>query len=71
MVLSGWNVEEGSDENAFQPDMLISLTAPKLCAKEFKGQHHYLGGRFVPQSLIDKYELKLPQYPGTSLILKL
>ena len=28
--------------------MLISLTAPKLCAKSFTGKYHFLGGRFVP-----------------------
>jgi NAD(P)H-hydrate epimerase len=28
--------------------MLVSLTTPKLCARQFAGAHHYLGGRFVP-----------------------
>jgi NAD(P)H-hydrate epimerase len=33
------------------PKMLISLTAPKLCAKYFIGENkiHYVGGRFVPK----------------------
>ncbi|KAL5256163.1 hypothetical protein ACHWQZ_G011397 [Mnemiopsis leidyi] len=43
-VPSGWEVEEGSP-NGIQPDVLISLTAPKLCAKQFRGRHHWLGGR--------------------------
>lgn len=30
-----------------RPDLLISLTAPKLCARYFRGRHHFLGGRFV------------------------
>jgi hypothetical protein len=32
---------------ALMPDVLISLTAPKLGVKAFKGRH-FLGGRFVP-----------------------
>lgn len=35
--------------NAIKPDMLISLTAPKKCAKYFTGQYHILAGRFVPK----------------------
>lgn len=60
----GWDVEKGNPEG-LQPDFLISLTAPKLCAKHFKGRYHYLGGRFVPGSLLEKYQLSLPEYPGT------
>lgn len=39
-IPSGWHVEMGppTDSPALAPDMLISLTAPKLCAKQFKGQ---------------------------------
>ena len=44
--ISGWDVENG-DPEGFQPEMLISLTAPKKCAKFFKGKWHYLGGRSV------------------------
>jgi len=51
--------------------MLISLTAPKLCAKLFKGRHHYLGGRFIPKTLEQKYELNLPKYPTTDCVVKL
>ena len=53
------------DTKSIQPECLISLTAPKLCAKLFKGKTHWLGGRFVPQDLAKKYELCLPPYPGT------
>ncbi|XP_072020975.1 NAD(P)H-hydrate epimerase-like isoform X2 [Amphiura filiformis] len=69
-VPSGWHVENG-DPNGLQPEMLISLTAPKKCAKLFKGKYHFLGGRFVPADLEKKYELSLPQYPGTDCILQL
>uniref|UniRef100_A0A0K0DUH9 NAD(P)H-hydrate epimerase n=1 Tax=Strongyloides stercoralis TaxID=6248 RepID=A0A0K0DUH9_STRER len=58
-IPSGWDVESGP------------LLAPKLCAKYFKGTGHYLGGRFIPQSLSDKYQLNLPKYQKTEGILKL
>ena len=65
-IPSGWDVEKGCpDSGGIMPEMLVSLTAPKLCAKSFKGKYHYLGGRFVPPSLAEKYELHLPEYPGT------
>lgn len=48
-VPSGWQVNDEKQEvNSLNPDMLISLTAPKKCAKCFNGQYHILGGRFVP-----------------------
>ena len=41
-------MEQGDvNGDGIKPDMLISLTAPKLCAKQFHGTH-YIGGRFVP-----------------------
>lgn len=84
-IPSGWHVEMGCskltdwqhdlDESlkipALQPDCLVSLTAPKLCAKDFTGRHHYLGGRFVPDSIEQKYQLNLPAYPGTEGIFDL
>jgi hydroxyethylthiazole kinase-like uncharacterized protein yjeF len=66
-VPSGWDVEQGDvSQSGLSPDMLISLTSPKLCAQFFKGAHHYLGGRFVPPQIVEKYNLKLPAYPGVS-----
>lgn len=59
------------DENSLKPKALISLTAPKACAKFFTGEHHILGGRFVPEALAQKYQLNLPAYPGTSPFVKL
>lgn len=53
------------DDSSLSPELLISLTSPKLCAKKFHGKYHYLGGRFVPPSLQEKYQLDLPEYPGT------
>uniref|UniRef100_G3ND64 NAD(P)H-hydrate epimerase n=1 Tax=Gasterosteus aculeatus TaxID=69293 RepID=G3ND64_GASAC len=62
-IPSGWDVEQGSADG-LQPDMLISLTAPKKSARFFRGRYHFLGGRFVPPGLERKYQLNLPQYPG-------
>ncbi|KAM9824793.1 NAD(P)H-hydrate epimerase [Neosynchiropus ocellatus] len=69
-IPSGWDVEQGSSDG-LQPDMLISLTAPKKSASLFRGRYHFLGGRFVPPSLERKYGLNLPQYPGTDCVLQL
>lgn len=37
--------------DGLQPDMLVSLTAPKKGARGFRGTFHYLGGRFVPPAI--------------------
>ena len=54
-----------------EPDLLVSLTAPKECAKLFQGRFHYLGLRLIPQELAAKFHVKLPQYPGTDQIVQL
>lgn len=69
-IPSGWDVEQGSPDG-LQPDMLISLTAPKKSASLFRGRYHFLGGRFVPPALEKKYQLSLPPYPGTDCVLQL
>lgn len=47
--MRSWDVERGDvSGGGLRPHMLVSLTAPKLCAQQFGGSHHYLGGRFVP-----------------------
>ncbi|KVH85177.1 pyridoxine/pyridoxamine 5'-phosphate oxidase 1, chloroplastic isoform X1 [Cynara cardunculus var. scolymus] len=71
-IPSGWHVEEGDiSGDGIKPDMLVSLTAPKLCAKKFSGSHHFLGGRFVPPAIVDKFKLQLPPYPGTSMCVRI
>ena len=71
-VPSGWDVEEGDKGgDGLKPEMLVSLTAPKLCARFFEGKHHYLGGRFVPKPLAEKYELNLPEYPEQDTCVRL
>lgn len=71
-IPSGWDVERGPPKNdGIKPQMLISLTAPKMCALMFDGKFHYLGGRFVPEKLESQYNLDLPKYPGTDLVVRL
>ncbi|PPQ98133.1 hypothetical protein CVT26_003177 [Gymnopilus dilepis] len=70
-IPSGWDVEKGNDLGVgLQPDVLVSLTAPKEGVKDFTGRH-FLGGRFVPKYLEKKYELNLPPYPGHDQIVEL
>eukprot|EP01132_Coremiostelium_polycephalum_P000558 gene558-703_t len=63
-IPSGWDVEKGKEglSNLFDPQMLVSLSAPKMCAQHFNGIH-YLGGRFIPKDF--ELELNLPDYPGS------
>ncbi|XP_036198537.1 NAD(P)H-hydrate epimerase isoform X1 [Myotis myotis] len=69
-IPSGWDVEKGNP-GGIQPDLLISLTAPKKSATHFTGRYHYLGGRFVPPALEKKYQLNLPPYPDTECVYRL
>ncbi|KAL8457675.1 hypothetical protein ACS0TY_035517 [Phlomoides rotata] len=71
-IPSGWHVEEGDlSGEGITPDMLVSLTAPKLCANKFSGPHHFLGGRFVPPTIAEKFKLHLPAYSGTSMCVRI
>lgn len=71
-VPSGWDVEKGDVYGTnLRPDFLISLTAPKMCSVHFAGRFHYLGGRFVPPKLEQKYNLQLPSYAGLNSFVKL
>ncbi|EKE41906.1 hypothetical protein ENUP19_0054G0008 [Entamoeba nuttalli] len=69
-IPSGWDVEQGYLQDGIQRcDVLISLSAPKLGVKNFKGIH-YLGGRFIPLELKNKLHLILP-YKENELIVKI
>eukprot|EP00877_Chromochloris_zofingiensis_P011474 jgi/Chrzof1/6580/Cz19g01230.t1 len=71
-IPSGWDVEGGDvSGSGLMPDMLVSLTAPKKAAQSFKGAHHYLGGRFVPPAIQNKYKLTVPSFPGMAQCMKL
>ncbi|KUF80810.1 NAD(P)H-hydrate epimerase [Phytophthora nicotianae] len=72
-IPSGWHVEKGNESGVgLEPQMLVSLTAPKLCAKLFTGPDkvHYVGGRFVSKSLAEEFNLELPEYPGVEQCVK-
>ncbi|KAI0032791.1 YjeF N-terminal domain-containing protein [Vararia minispora EC-137] len=70
-IPSGWDVERGNAEGVgLEPDVLVSLTAPKEGSRAFQGLH-FLGGRFIPKTLEEKYELNLPPYPGFAQIVEL
>ena len=43
-IPSGFDIDKGNIFNTFIPKGLVSLTLPKLCSKDFKGEH-FLGGR--------------------------
>lgn len=65
-VPSSWDVEYGDVKKlGVMPETLISLTAPKLCARHWQGKHHAIGGRFVPPGIVEKYSLRLPTYQGS------
>lgn len=67
---SGWDAETGGGdgEDGLQPDVLVSLAAPKLCAGRFSGRHHFVAGRFVPDDVRRKFALRLPGYMGTDCV---
>ncbi|MCJ1372150.1 hypothetical protein MMC20_003372 [Loxospora ochrophaea] len=71
---SSWNIENGPPDSGpgknFHPQALISLTAPKPLVKFFKGRH-FVGGRFVPPSIAQKYDFDIPDYPGIDQIIEL
>jgi len=72
-VPSAWDVEKGDVKHTgIHPDLLISLTAPKLCATTLRRPtEHVVGGRFVPPHILQKYGLPKLPYEGCEQILKL
>ncbi|XP_025920517.1 yjeF N-terminal domain-containing protein 3 [Apteryx rowi] len=69
-VPSGWDAEAGGS-GGISPDVLVSLTAPKRCARRFRGRQHFVAGRFVPYDVQKKFELNAPEYPGTECVVAL
>ncbi|KAM4706451.1 yjeF N-terminal domain-containing protein 3 [Discoglossus pictus] len=66
----GWDVE-GADTDGITPEVLVSLAAPKKCALQFSGKHHFIAGRFLPYDVQKKFDLNQPEYPGTDCVLEL
>ncbi|EPQ28532.1 uncharacterized protein PFL1_03836 [Pseudozyma flocculosa PF-1] len=69
-IPSSWDVEKGNINNAFTPSVLVSLTAPKLGTRDFKGRH-FLGGRFISEDLEERFDLRLPDYPGSEQVVEI
>ncbi|XP_030074916.1 yjeF N-terminal domain-containing protein 3 isoform X1 [Microcaecilia unicolor] len=69
-IPSGWDAETGHSEG-ITPEVLVSLTAPKKCATQFLGKHHFVAGRFLPYDLQKKFELNLPVYSGAECVIQL
>ncbi|KIH63682.1 hypothetical protein ANCDUO_06016 [Ancylostoma duodenale] len=72
MKTEGWDVENGvpSEGPYIRPHGIISLTAPKLCVRDWTGPH-FVGGRFVPRQLAKEHNLLLPNYPKADQVVKL
>ena len=70
---SSWNIDDGPPDDGpgkdYNPDALISLTAPKPLVKWFKGTH-FVGGRFASKEIADKYEFNVPPYKGSDQIVE-
>jgi NAD(P)H-hydrate epimerase len=71
---SSWNIETGPPDDGpgkgYQPDALISLTAPKPLVKWIKGRH-FVGGRFVGKEIAEKYGFDIPPYQGSDEIVEI
>ncbi|EXJ78720.1 YjeF [Capronia coronata CBS 617.96] len=72
-IPSSWDVEGGPPEKGelgseFMPTYMISLTAAKPCVKWFKGERHFIGGRFLSADVAGKYGLDVPPYEGVDQI---
>lgn len=72
-IPSSWDVERGPPSSGpgknFHPETLISLTAPKPCTQYFEGRQ-FLGGRFVPPAISEKYGLEVDVYEGIDQIVE-
>ncbi|KAG2019013.1 hypothetical protein GB937_005652 [Aspergillus fischeri] len=70
---SSWDIQSGPPKEGpgskFMPEALISLTAPKPCVKYYRGWH-FVGGRFLTKSIVEKYGLDCPDYPGIDQIVE-
>lgn len=70
---SSWDITSGPPSSGpgakFMPQGLISLTAPKPCVKFYEGRH-FVGGRFLTQSIAEKYGLVCPAYEGIDQVVE-
>jgi NAD(P)H-hydrate epimerase len=70
---SSWNIEDGPPGDGpgkgYEPDALISLTAPKPLVKWFRGRH-FVGGRFVGKEIAERYGFDVPKYQGSEQVVE-
>ena len=70
---SSWNIETGPPDEGpgkeYNPNALISLTAPKPLVKWFEGRH-FVGGRFLTKGMAEKYGLDVPPYEGIDQVVE-
>ena len=70
---SSWNIEDGPPGDGpgkgYEPDALVSLTAPKPLVRWFKGRH-FVGGRFLGEEMASKYGLDVPPYQGVEQVVE-
>lgn len=70
----GWDVDNGpiDEEINFDPQMLVSLSAPKPCSLKYHG-YHWLGGRFISPEIAKKYgiETVTSRYRGCDQVVRL
>lgn len=69
-IPSAWDVERGNVHQSFTPQVLLSLSAPKLGSRSFTGRH-FLGGRFVPDELDREMDLFLPVFEEDAQIVEI
>lgn len=71
-VPSGINIDGGTVGTALSvnSEMNISLMLPKEGVRHYR-KKHYLGGRFIPNSIVEKYNLKIPQFTGDNSYVQL
>lgn len=71
---SSWNIDEGPPKDGpgqkYNPEAMISLTAPKPLVKWFNGRH-FVGGRFVSEEIAEKYGFDVPPYKGSDQIVEI
>lgn len=81
-IPSGWDVNKGNPDGKYcNPQVILSLTAPKVGIRAFTlasmqsnetdiPGRHFLGGRFIPEQVEEKFDLALPAYAGDSQIVE-
>lgn len=69
-IPSSWDVDSGpAADNAYAPEVLVSLTGPKPAAAFFTGRH-FVGGRFISREFAAKWDFEVPRYEGVDQVVE-